>query len=164
MTILLNTTETSQIYLGAHLVKKVYVGDTLTWELSSEHKELSSDWTPKYSNLQAYYRLDDTFTDGGTVLDYKGVYNGTSTTGITSEEGKIEKCAAFDAVSPHTIACPAALIDNHIANKNKLTIMCWSNIASITTHTSFVTCNTGGGTGLTFGIRDDNYIFCNARH
>ena len=164
MTIFLNTTETNQIYLGAHLVKKVYIGDVVAWEPPSLHRELNESWTPKYDNLQAYYKLDDTFTTGGTVLDHKGPYNGTSTTGITSEEGKIEKCAAFDATSPHTIACPTSLIDDHIANKTKLTIMCWTNVASISNHTAFVVCNTGGGTGLTFGIRDDNYIFCNARH
>jgi hypothetical protein len=86
--------------------------------------QLDSSWTPAWSNLKAYYRMDGkvgALASPYTVPDLSGNSNGTgSGAGLTFAAGRLEQGIAFDGTNYVSIArtSPANVCSN-------LTIMMW---------------------------------------
>ena len=71
--------------------------------LAPELYELNSSWTPQWSSLVAYWKLNE--TSGATsVVDSKGSYTGTATSVTFGGAGKVATSASFNGTTS-TINC-----------------------------------------------------------
>ncbi len=95
-------------------VNNGFAGSTLNglqWDSTNKYLRLSSvnnyiehdsTWTPKYSSLAGYWKLDEASYSGvnGEVVDSSTIGNGgTASVAMTNVNGKIKKAGVFDGAS-----------------------------------------------------------------
>jgi len=109
--------------------------------LTTNCAELSSAWTPAWSNLVGYWKLDDV-VDSGTVADSSGSGNtGTVEGGITlGVTGKLNTSANFDGTTGY-ITTPDS------ATMSDLSFTAWINGTAFTSgNHNMIICGTGQNT------------------
>lgn len=93
---------------------------------------LSSTWTPSYSNLVAYFKLDE--NSGSTsATEQIAAYNGTIVGGVTfGSTGKVVNCATFNGSTGY-VSVPKTVLNNLTSG----TIMTWIYPTSISSNAIF---------------------------
>lgn len=113
-----------------------YTGSTF-----SNYYPLSPSWTPAYSNLVAYFMLDET-TGATLVKEQISGYNGTAVGGTTfGSAGIVGNCGTFDGSTGY-INVPYQVMNNLSTG----TIMCWVYVTNLTSSFIFVKQKDGANT------------------
>jgi MSHA biogenesis protein MshQ len=121
---------------------------------------LTSQWTPQWSSLQVYLRLDEatagTAPGGKDYQDYSGNGNHATKSGATmNQAGKLNKSVMLTGTSSNKVTVPVPAIDT--ASGHSVTVMFWMNWNGV---------ESTAGTSYTvpFGFNDLSLAFQSTSH